>query len=354
MALDVKVKIDLKKPTGRMNSNFPLILAVEGEEVTDKAYVECKTLDEVVAAGYTATTNTYKTAYLIFSQSDAPAKIAIKNCAKDDEVETLKEILLKSWRQLVVVADGTTTESSGKTNVNNTVEATKIKAIADYIETTDKLYFCSVEDVTKIATVKNATKTNDRTVVMVYKKDSSENDICPEAALVGATSGLSAGSFTYKNVILAGITPQSLTDTEIEAIHTAGGLTFVTKAGDNVTTEGRTLGGEYIDIVDSKDFVISNIAYNVQKTFNSSKKIPYDNNGIAMLETATVEVLQEAFNNGIITTNEDNTPAYTVDFALREETTENDRYARKYPYGQFSFVLAGAIHTAEIQGEMSL
>lgn len=338
MALDVKVKIEINKPIGKLGYSYPLMLVVESDgSPTINDYKECKTLDEVVKAGYAITTNAYKTANLIFSQNNAPTKIAIKNCKSTEEVTTITDCTKYNWRQLIVVCEGSTTAPT----------TTVMKSISDYIETTEKMYFCSVPATTGTSTL---TKTNARTVVFMY----SGTAVCPEAALVGASAGLTVGSFTYKNLILNGITPLELTDTQIEAAHTAGAITFVAKAGDNVTTEGKALNGEYIDIIDSKDFVIQNIEYKLQKVFNTTNKVPYDNNGIAMLESAVIEVMRNAYNNGIIATNEDGTPAYSVSFALRSATTDADRKARKYPYGRFSFVLAGAIHEAEITGEITI
>ena len=138
----------------------------------------------------------------------------------------------------------------------------------------------------------------------------------------------------------------------MDAIHAKGGITFVTKAGDNVTSEGKVAGGEYIDIVDSKDYVISNLEYKTQKLLNSQPNIPYDNNGIALLESVAVDVMKDAYNNGIIVANDDGTPAYAVSYASRENTEASDRAARKYVGGQFAFTLAGAIHEAEITGEI--
>ena len=174
------------------------------------------------------------------------------------------------------------------------------------------------------------------------------------AALVGEASGRDVGTFTYKNLILKGIEPEDLSDTEIDAITAANGIAFVTKAGDNVTTEGKAMSGEYIDIVDSKDYVISNLEYQTQKMLNTMGKIPYDNNGIAVLESAAVNVMNDAYNKGIIATNDDGTPGYSVDYATREETDEADRAARKYLGGHFSFKLAGAVHMVEISGEIEI
>ena len=69
-----------------------------------------------------------------------------------------------------------------------------------------------------------------------------------------------------------------------------------------------------------------------------------------MLESVTVNVLKDAYNNGVIADNEDGTPAYSVNFGLRENADAEDIQARKYCDGKFGFVLAGAIHYAKING----
>ena len=336
MALDVKVKIDLIKPVGRVGFGIPLIL--EENATTAKSYTECKDLSEVVAAGFADTTKTYKAASLLFMQDNAPEKIAV--CADTGAaVAWLSNVdnTSKDWRQLMVVNNG---ESA---TVDNAALVAAVEALDN------KMYFASLDtdDNTSI-TVSDIERS------VLFYVDATEQYPVPAAALVGATAGLDAGSFTYKNMILKGIAPQSLTDTQIDAIHAKGGITFVTKAGDNVTTEGKVAGGEYIDIVDSKDYIIFNLEYQTQKLLNSSDKIPYDNSGIALLESVAVSVMKDAYNMGIIATNDDGTPGYTVNYAPREQTSEDDRVIRKYIGGSFSFKLAGAIHNVEITGEIMI
>ncbi len=331
MANDVKVVINLAVQAGNPSFGVPLIF--EGSASEAVAYTECANLKEVEAAGFAITSEVYKTAQLLFMQDNAPASIAV--CATTDATVTgLETVWAEGWRHLIVPTAGAD-------------DSTKA-AISDYIETqADKgrMYFCSVGAVTEAADFKG----NERTVCMQY---GSDDYVCPEAALVGATAGLAIGSFTYKNIVLKGITPDVLKDTEIEAAHNANLICFVTKAGDNVTSEGITCSGEYVDIVDSKDYIIQNIEYRCQKVMNKSAKLPYDNNGIAALEAETLSVLVDAYNNGIIGTTHDGEPDYSVSFATRQQTSAADRTSRFYGGGTFTFGLAGAIHNAEITGEI--
>lgn len=334
MAYDVKVHIDLTKPLGTVGFGVPLILHENAE--TAVPYTEVSNIADVVDAGFDTATVVYKAAQLMFMQENAPKHLAV--CAVTTAADAaMADAALtgKGWRHLVVVNDG---ES-----------APDIAKISAAVETLDgKMYFADVDtdDATTITTTGIK-----RTVLFYY--DATEEVPVPVAALVGEIAGREAGSFTYKNLILAGLKAQELNDDEVEAIHNKGGITFIAKAGDNVTSEGKVAGGEYIDIVDSEDYIIQQMAYKTQKLLNNIDKVPYDNNGIAMLESVAKDVLQTAFNNGIIATKADKSPDYSVTYALREDTKEEDRAARRYLGGSFRFALAGAIHEVEITGTIT-
>lgn len=336
MAYDVKVSIDLAKPLGVLGFGIPLVLLENADSAV--AYTEVSSLTDVKEAGFDATSAVYKAAQLMFAQNHAPKKIAV--CAVTGAATTAladKSLVDRDWRQLVVINGGET--------------ASTVAAVSAAVEALErKMYFANLA-ANDNTTLTAASSPRDHTVLFYCTPTDSVP--CPVAALVGEAAGQAAGSFTYKNLILNGIDPQNLTDLEITAIHTKGGMTFVTKAGDNVTSEGKTAGGEFIDIIDSEDYIIQQLAYQTQRLLNSSAKVPYDNNGIAMLESIAMNVLQTAYNNGIIGTKDDGSPAYSVSYALREDTKETDRWARKYYGGSFSFMLAGAIHHVEITGEIT-
>lgn len=314
MALDVKVKIDLKKPVTKAGTWLPLIVS-SGKDV---AYKECGSLEAIVAAGFAAESDTYKAADLMWKQDNAPDKIAVVGLATVSAVE-LTKIANYNWHAFIVVGGE-----------------------AAVYEVTGKVQFLTVDDVSGLSVVKN----KERAVGLVH------SDPLAVAAIVGNAAGMDAGSFTYKNMVLNGVEAMDLTDAEVEAIHAAGGFTAVTKAGDVVTTEGKTADGEYIDIIDAEDYVIQQLEYQTQKALNNTAKIPYDNNGIAILESVAVNVMKDAYNKGIIATSADGSPAYSVSYALKENTDAGDRAERKYLGGSFSFELAGAVHTVAITGEI--
>lgn len=335
MAFDVKVHIDLAKPIGKVGFGVPLVLLENADSTIP--YTIISNIDEAKTAGIDAEDVAYKAIQLLFAQANAPKQIAVYATTSEATTALADTALVGSdWRQLVVVNEGDT--ASAPTAISALVEAMD-----------GKLYFAGLDtdDSTEITT------SGLRRTVLFYC-DATEDVPIPEAALVGETAGRAAGSFTYKNLILSGVPAQELSDAQIDAIHKKGGITFVTKAGDNVTSEGKVAGGEYIDVIDSEDYIIQQLAYKTQKVLNNAAKVPYDNNGIAMLESVAADVLLDAYNNGMIATNADGTPAYSVSYALREDTAATDRANRLYLGGSFSFTLAGAIHEVEITGEITV
>lgn len=328
MALDVTVNIKLAEVVGKAGTWFPCLYVVNSE-LSNDAYHEYKNFAELAAA-YETETEVYKAANILFMQDNPPNKIAVLEQSVFS-ADTMVNYLGEGWRQLVLVG----------THAN-------VAEIAAYIETTDKMLFVTEGDASKLATLYTSVKSYDRTFIVCHP------DANAAAAVVGATAGLSAGSFTYKNMKIKGIAAEDLTAAEIEAIHEKGAISIVEKVGDVVTTDGVSASGEYTDIVDGKDYIVQNIIYNTQKVLNNNNKVPYTNAGISMLESAILEALKDAYNNGLIADNEDGTPAYNTSFALRSETTENDRATRNYPYGAFSFTLSGAVHTVEVNGTISI
>jgi hypothetical protein len=331
----IKVNIDLTKPVGNVGFGIPLIMQENASKAVPYTLVSNTT--DVLKAGFVETTDVYKSAQLMLAQKGAPKTIAV--CAVESTADiALADVALvsKGWRHLVVV--------SGSDAV------TDVAKVAAVVETLDgKMYFegLDVDD----STVLN---TNGLRRTVLFYCDATEDVPVPVAALVGAIAGKPVGSFTVKNMMLTGVAAQDLTAAQVETIHGKGGLTFIAQAGDSVTSEGKVAGGEYIDVIDSEDYIIQQVTYQVQKMLNKADKIPYSNTGISMLESAVVYVLRDAYNNGMIAENAEGAPDYSVAFALREETTETDRAARKYMGGSFKFTLAGAIHDVEIVGEIAV
>ena len=323
---DITVNITTESVAGSVGLGNPLVIA--GMAETEVAYTECGGLDEVMAAGFAAESEVYKACAKIFAQKNKPKTVAV--CATSGKVaEWLAANGTKDFRHIVAVLG---TGDSTAEELNTAASALEGKMLFLHVKTVDEM-----------------PKTQSERVVCIVYNGATE---CPNAVVVGAAAGYAAGALTYKNLVLSAIEPEALSTAEVKAIHDAGGMCIIKKAGDVVTSEGKTTDGEYIDIVDSRDYIISNIEYKAQKLLNDNAKVAYTNVGISQLENVVTSVLAEAFNNGVIATNEDGTAAYSTNFLSREEVPAGDRASRTYNGGHFTFNLAGAIHNATINGTL--
>jgi len=323
---DITVNITTSSAAGSIGLGIPLVIA--GMHTTEIPYKECNGLDDVVAAGFAASTEVYKACAVIFAQRNNPKTVAV--CATTGKIGTwLGENGNLDFRQIVPVLG---TDDSTVAELITAASAAEMKMLFLHVKTAAEI----------------PEATSERVVCVVYGGASEY----PNAAVVGASAGLAAGSFTYKNLILTGVEPEDLGAAAVKAVHDAGGICIVKKAGDIVTSEGITTDGEYIDIVDSKDYVISNIIYQGQKLLNDNLKLTFDNVGISQLESVVTNVLADAYANGIIATNDEGTADYSTNFAGRSEVSASDRAARTYKGGSFTFGLAGAIHNATVNGTL--
>lgn len=330
MASDVKIIITMAKPIGNIGFGCPLLLVENAAK--EIAYAKYSSLTAMVAAGYTADTDAYKAAQLMFMQEHSPNEIAV--CATSGTAEAwlaVEENVSKDWRQLVVVPNGTK-----ETNV------AAIMALIEAQAVYPKMYYANVDyDDDTAYTVDGI----ERTILCYYTP--TEDIPVPVAALAGEIGGLVVGSYTINNLIVKGVPGLELSQQEIDAIHEKGGITVVLSAGDVVMSEGFSAGKVFVDQTDGNDYIKQQLEYKTQKVLNNNLKIPYTDAGIALLETAAIDVMTDAQNKTIV-------ESFVVAYALRENTTAADRAARRYIGGNITYVMAGAIHTVEINCEVSV
>jgi hypothetical protein len=328
---DVTVDISVAETAGTQGFGTPLVAEIGNTD--DKEYTEYSSLKEVLEDGYKTDSAAYKMCAAIFAQEHKPAKVAVMHLKTPELTELTEKISAvtdKDWRQLVLTG-------SVNSDYYNDELATLLLAEGKTMFAT----VASIEYMESIPKYKN--------VFCVIHTD-------PYAvgAVVGEAAGQEAGSFNYKNMVLAGVDPMSWTSGEMDIIASLNACTIVSKAGDTVTTSGKSMYGQYMDITDIVDWVVQNMRYKVQKLLNRSAKIAYDNTGISLIETEMADVMNTGYNNGIIATNDDGSKAYTITCAPRSETSAENRSTRHYPYATFEFDAAGAIDTVHITGTLKI
>ncbi|WP_301171032.1 DUF3383 family protein [Brevibacillus nitrificans] len=329
---DVTVTIDIQRPTPKLGFGKPLIIGTSAEGKDYKTYYDLEALKKDFAEN----TEVYKAAFSLLNQGDnSPSEFAVMQRKTDGETwsDFMPKAFAKDWYFLVCTSS----------------QVADITAIADAIEQNNsREYFFSTSSKEDLATTK--AKAYTRTTALYH----TTTDNYPEAAWLGAAASAEPGKITWKFKTLKGIVPLEIDETELQEIHALGANTYVTKAGDNVTSEGKTVSGEYIDLIHSRDYLVFSIQYAIQKLLNRAPKIRYDNTGIAQLESEVRTVLKRADLNGMIAHDDEGVALFSTNFKPRSQVDPADREKREYNDGTFEFELAGAIHTTKIKGTIIL
>lgn len=339
--LDAIVNIDIKRATGLATNELgkPLIIAELPSAVAYQEFYSLEDVKEIYTGTTQAEQNIVAMAETIFSQEYKPNKIAIACCGPAEEgaeksalVTLLESVYARDWYYLLCL--------------DNTQDT--IMELADVIEANERKMYVTR---TSTSTVLEAIKVKDyeRTVVFFHEPV----DEYADAGLVGACGSRTVGEITWKFKNIEGLTPADYTQSKVDSIHDNGGICYVTKAGDNITSEGTVVSNEYIDTINGRDWVQFNVEYRLQKLFNDNPKVPYTNAGIAMIENEVVGVLQIAYNNGIIASNDEGLPTYVTNFPGVSEISIEDKQKRQYNVGQFEYTQEGAVHSTVVRGYVS-
>jgi hypothetical protein len=329
---DVTVTIDIQRPTPKLGFGKTLIIGTSNTGADYKTYYDL----EALKSDFDEDTEVYKGAFSLLNQGDnSPSEFAVMLRKTEGETwaDFMPKVFAKDWYFLMAI----------------TGLVADITAIADAVEQDNsRQYFVSTSSKDDLATIK--AKKYTRTTALYH----ATTDNYPEAAWLGEAASTEPGGLTWKFKTLKGIEPMDIDTTELNAIHALGANTYVTKAGDDVTSEGKTVSGEYIDIIHSRDYLVFSIQYAIQKLLNRSPKIRYDNTGIAQLEAEVRTILKRADLNGMIARDDDGIAQFSTYFKPRSQVDPADREKREYNDGTFEFELAGAVHAAKVKGTIKL
>ena len=176
-----------------------------------------------------------------------------------------------------------------------------------------------------------------------------------DAAYLGKVLPLTPGSWTGKFKTLAGCSVDTLSGTQIinaEAKNCNIGLAI---AGLNMTEQGNTPDGEWMDVIVFIDYITADIQANVFQKLSSGSKLPYDDSGIAAIKSAIQQSGEKGIFTGGLTPLQNDTDGnviggYLVTVPAFSSVSANDRNNRVLNNVRFTFYLAGAIHAVTING----
>lgn len=313
-------------------------------------YTESMTRAEKRTAQELAKSTTiYKALEAMYQQEDHPNKFAIIVHITAVDTTTLLEeveaVVDKGWRWLVPIY-GVTSYLPFSDYVEELKNTRKMVVFGYGISTLPtETYTETVDSTTYTLT------DYDRTIYLATV-NTSQVSVC---AFIGAIAGKNTGSLNYRNVIVEGVTAASLTEDELESLHDLGFMTFVERAGDVVTSQGKSASCErYIDTIDIEDFVVQELIYETQQALNVNDKVPYNNDGIAILENAAASVMSDCCDRGLVAKTDTNSYSYSVEYPAISYVPDEDISSRVYRLGTVTFTVQGAIDKVEITVEMTL
>ncbi|MEB7774838.1 DUF3383 family protein [Enterococcus faecalis] len=301
---------------------------VQGSKQDYKEYTNLETL----AKDFANSTNVYKKADAIWKQDNKPYTISVITFAEDSIADAAKSYFYNDWHFALLA----NYEENDALALSNLIEENEFKFLV--IQTS------TVEELSVFAG-------NNLTIGLVHPSEEYF-----DAALIGNTANLTVGSVTWKfRHDLVGITANPLTVGQLQEIDSANAIAYVTKAGIPQTSEGKTLGGEFIDSLHGDHWVKSNIETKVQRLLSTTDKLTFDSNGIALLDTTVANVLETAFTNRIIDiVDETGVGNYSVTALSRQELNPDDVAARNYKGLSFKYKRSGAIHTVDVTGTIEV
>ena len=255
------------------------------------------------------------------------------------------------------------------------VDPAKYEEIAAYIETQKKMFVyteldCFPKDGEERAEGEDLVQPSVGSVyfrtVGIYgrEKTSQADEDIPAAnrylnvAFAAKWLNYSSGSETSAFKVLASVYPSKLEDTEMKALEDKNLCYFITVGSKNVTMRGITVGGEWADIIRFRDWLQNDMQLRVVNLFITNPKIPYTDNGIALVQNQMIASLKAGQAAGGIPESEfdedgNEIPGFQTSVPLASSLTASEKASRKLTKCKFKARLAGAIHFAELKGSLT-
>lgn len=180
---------------------------------------------------------------------------------------------------------------------------------------------------------------------LVYNQDNFDY---ANAAWMGKQLSKDPGSSTWAFKSLAGVAVDSLSDSEISNIESNEANHYTTTKGLNMVLFGTAASGRFIDITRGIDWLTVRMQERIIQTLANSDKVAYTGDGITVLENDVRAQLGEGVGQDVIV------PGYTVSPPAIEDVSSGNKSNRVLGNLDFSATLAGAIHTVQINGSVSV
>jgi hypothetical protein len=308
----------------------------------------------LVADGYTDTRAIYKACSAYFSQNPAPTQIYVgyrDSAGGEDWGAALSAIKLVNNDWWAILCTNRTDEAAGG--------AFKC---AEWAQTKGKMFVGASNDATiydpagvlDIAFLfHNANY--ERAAVLYAGEADTTTDVkgWADAALCGKCLPYTPGSETWAFKGLTGINPDNtLLSADRTAAWAKSAMIYDTLGGVNGTRAGEhgNAGkeGNWIDVIRLCDWITARIQERVYGKLALLAKVPFTDQGAALVANEIRSVLNEGVTNGGLAS------IVSVSVPKIADVSTAKKAARTLPSVTFRAILAGAIHKVEIAGTVAL
>lgn len=170
------------------------------------------------------------------------------------------------------------------------------------------------------------------------------------AAWLGGRLTARPGSDTWAFKPLNGVPAVKLTQGQETALQNKNWSHYTRTGGVNITFDGKSGQGRYMDVVRFIDWLYSEIRLAVYSLLINNPKVPFTDSGVDLVRGAILTTLQRGIAAGGLA----NTPAPIVTAPKVKDVPTNLRASRILPDVSFSATLAGALHGVRISGVVSV
>lgn len=307
-------------------------------------------LSELVEAGYVAIGEDADpvgiAARIAFSQNPRPARIFVGTLLEDGTLaETLEAINeVTGWYVLCTAG----------------IDKSEYQMIAEWTEVQTKQFaytFLTQEDpVDKIFFRSHGWcgLVNDNDEI----EDIPQSNHYVHIAAIAKCLAFPSGSETWNLQTVAGVVPSQLSSTLRRNLIDNNSNFISRNAGRIVTRNGRTRGGEWIDVIRGRDWLENDMQLRIFNLLLTLPKVPFTDAGIALVQNAMIDSLKSARDRGIVAHDEYDVDGnlivgFTTSVPLAASLTQTQRASRILTDCVFTARLAGAIHVVIANGTLT-
>lgn len=353
----IQCDIDISRPATSKETFDTILIIVpkpaEGElEMTKTTAVA--SADELLDYGFDADDVAYKACQVAFSQDPGPSQIMV--CVRQQTEGSTDEDLATTLARAAAEA------SWYGVHLTSYRTKTDLEAAIAWVEANDKLLGFEYTDIDDGFVITN-TNYNRTFAVFAGQADGygeeeqpAENEYLALAEMAKCF-GYDPGTETWAFKTLMTVVPSALSTANKNDLDTKNVGTFQRYSGKNITLGGKTLSGEWIDIIRFRDWLKNEIQIRCFNVFVTNAKVPFTDGGINLIAGAAESALIRGQDIGAIAPtefDEDGNPTfgYVLNIPLASSFTEAERKSRKLTGLTWTARLTGAIHFVELRGTL--